>query len=190
MIDSSAKLGEHLNLPADIVIQEMCSIGIHGPDAPLECGSGVIVRGHTVIYRGVRIGRGVMFGHGVLVREHSVVGDSVSVGSHTVLEHCVLLEDRVRIHSNCFIPEWSVIREAAWIGPGTVVTNARYPNRPDTKQNLEGVEIKEGAIVGAACVLLPGVTIGAGATVGAGAVVVRDVREGDTVVGNPARSLN
>lgn len=44
-------------------------------------------------------------------------------------------------------------------------------------------------MIGSSAVILPGVTIGAGALVGAGAVVVRDVRAGATVVGNPATEL-
>jgi acetyltransferase-like isoleucine patch superfamily enzyme len=85
----------------------------------------------------------------------------------------------------CFIPEHTVLEDGAWIGPGVRITNARYPNRPDTKANLEGVTIGRGAVVGAAAVLLPGVQVGEGAIIGAGAVVVRDVAPGAVVVGNP-----
>jgi acetyltransferase-like isoleucine patch superfamily enzyme len=45
------------------------------------------------------------------------------------------------------------------------------------------------AWIGAAAVVIPNIRIGAGATVGAGAVVVTDVPDGVTVVGNPARAL-
>ena len=76
-----------------------------------------------------------------------------------------------------------------WLGPGVIVTNARYPNRADTKDNLTGVRFGPGATVGAGVVLLPGISIGAGALVGAGAVVVHDVAAGATIVGNPGRSL-
>lgn len=188
MIDSTALIGPDIPLPDDIEIQEFCSIGLHGPEGGITCGPRVRVRGHTVIYRTTTIGASVQFGHGVLVREYTRLGDDVSVGSHTVLEHHVVLEHRVRIHSGCFIPEWSVVREGAWIGPGAIVTNARYPNRPDTKATLEGVEVQSGAVIGAGVVLLPGVTIGAGALVGAGAVVAHDIPAGSTVIGNPARS--
>jgi acetyltransferase-like isoleucine patch superfamily enzyme len=148
-----------------------------------------VVRSHTVLYRGVVAGDGFMTGHGVLIRESSVLGHHVSVGSHSVIEHHVRVADRVRIHSDCFIPEFSVLEEGCWIGPGVRLTNARYPNRPDTKDKLEGVTVGAGAVVGAGAILLPGVVIGAGATVGAGAVVVHDVAAGATVVGNPARTL-
>ncbi|MDB4968056.1 MAG: transferase hexapeptide repeat containing protein [Myxococcales bacterium] len=49
------------------------------------------------------------------------------------------------------------------------------------------VEVGAGAFIGTGAAVLPRIKIGKSARVGAGAVVTRDVREGATVVGNPAR---
>lgn len=173
----------------DAVIGPFCVLGTdpEAEAAPLRIGAAAIVRSHSVIYRATTIGDRFQAGHGVLVREHTTIGDDVSIGSHTVVEHHVRLADGVRLHSGCFVPEHSVVEAGAWLGPGVTVTNARYPNRPDTKANLEGVLIGAGAVVGAAVVLLPGVVVGEGALIGAGAVVVRDVPAGATVIGNPGR---
>ena len=46
-----------------------------------------------------------------------------------------------------------------------------------------------GASIGSGAVVLGGIKIGAGALIGAGAVVTRDVPEGATAVGVPARAL-
>jgi len=46
-----------------------------------------------------------------------------------------------------------------------------------------------GSYVGARAVIRQQLRVGAGALVGMGAVVVRDVPDGATVVGNPARPL-
>lgn len=156
--------------------------------APLRLGAGALVRSHAVLYRGTVVGTGFHASHGALVRELTTIGDDVSIGSHTIVEHHVTIGDGVRLHSNCFVPEHSVLHPGCWLGPGVIVTNARYPNRPDTKANLEGVTIGRDAVIGAGAVLLPGVQIGDGALVGAGAVVVADVPAGTTIVGNPARS--
>jgi UDP-perosamine 4-acetyltransferase len=52
-----------------------------------------------------------------------------------------------------------------------------------------GVTVSDLAHVGAGAVVRQGITIGARAVVGAGAAVVKDVPEGQTVVGVPARPL-
>lgn len=52
-----------------------------------------------------------------------------------------------------------------------------------------GVTVEEGAMIGASAVVLPGRKIGAWATIGAGAVVTRDVPDGATWVGVPARGM-
>lgn len=178
-------------LGGDTTVGPFCVVGFDPSDdvAPVELGDRSTLRSHTVLYRGVRTGARFHAGHGVLVRELTTMGDRVSIGSHSVIEHHVTIGDGVRIHSNCFVPEFSVLDEGAWLGPGVIVTNARYPNRPDTKDHLTGVHLEAGATVGAGAVLLPGVRIGAGALIGAGAVVVRDVAPGETVVGNPGSPL-
>jgi len=113
----------------------------------------------------------------------------VSIGSHSVVEHHVTIADRVRIHSNVFIPEYSILDEGAWIGPCVVFTNALYPLSPDAKKTLKGPHVCAGAKIGANATLLPGITIGRNALVGAGAVVVNDVPDGKVVVGNPAHII-
>jgi len=150
-------------------------------------GRGAVIRSHSVIYAGNVIGANFQAGHGVMIRELNEIGDDVSVGTHSVIEHHVRIASRVRIHSNAFIPEYTILEEGAWVGPNVVVTNARYPLSPGAKDDLQGVRISRGAKIGANVTILPGVVIGRDALVGAGAVVVRDVLEGQVVVGNPAR---
>jgi acetyltransferase-like isoleucine patch superfamily enzyme len=124
------------------------------------------------------------------VRENNQIGHNVSIGSHSIVEHHVVVGNGVRIHSNAFIPEYSVLEAHCWLGPGVVVTNARYPQSRRAKENLQGVHIESNARIGAGAVLLPGVRIGREAVVGAGAVVTDDVPAGAVVVGNPARVIN
>jgi acetyltransferase-like isoleucine patch superfamily enzyme len=106
-----------------------------------------------------------------------------------MVEHHVKIGDGVRLHSNVFVPEFSVLEEDCWLGPNVVVTNARYPRSRHVKEQLQGATIKRRAKVGANVTLLPGVTIGENALVGAGAVVVADVPDNAVVVGNPARII-
>lgn len=153
-------------------------------------GDDCIVRSHTVIYAGNRIGNGFQTGHHVMIREENIFGDQVSIGTGTVVEHHVRIGNRVRVHSQAFIPEYTVLEDDCWIGPNVVLTNAAYPQCPDAKKCLRGATIKKHARIGANATILPGVVVGENALVGAGAVVTRDVPAGAVVVGNPARVIN
>jgi len=192
MSESVFYIHPNVSIGDDAVIGPFVVIGEPPRDtAPGELatviGPGAIIRSHTVIYAGNVIGARFQTGHGALIRESNQIGDDVSIGSHSVIEHHVVTADRVRIHSNVFIPEFSILEEGAWVGPGVVFTNALYPLSPDAKKTLAGPHLLPGAKIGANATLLPGVTIGRDALVGAGAVVVHNVPDGAVVVGNPAR---
>ena len=152
-------------------------------------GDGACIGSHTVIYEGNRIGKRLATGHHVLIREDNEIGDDVSVGSGSVVEHHVRIGCRVRLHSNVFVPEFSVLEDDCWLGPNVVLTNAKYPQSPRVKQSLRGPVIGSGAKIGANATILPGVRIGRNALVGAGAVVTSDVDAYAVVAGNPARVL-
>ena len=181
------QLGEPCWVGEFVVLGERPTASSPLPD--LVLGAGARVRSHTVVYAGNVIGERFQTGHGALIRELNEIGDDVSVGSHSVIEHHVRIADRVRIHSNAFIPEYSVLEESAWVGPNVVFTNAAYPVSRGAKDNLRGPRLMAGAKIGANATLLPGITIGHEALVAAGAVVVRDVAEGEVVAGNPARRI-
>ena len=163
--------------------------GADGPAHTLRIGARCRIRSHSVIYSGNTIGDDFQTGHGVLVREHNTIGHRVSIGSHSVVEHHVTIGDGVRLHTNVFVPEHSVLDAECWLGPGVILTNARYPTSPTAKEELAGPHIGARARVGAGAVILPGISIGADALIGAGAVVTKDVAPGAVIVGNPGRAI-
>lgn len=163
--------------------------GQQADELELLIGDDAHIRSHSVIYAGSVIGNRFETGHGVMIRELNEIGDDVSVGSHSVVEHHVQIGHGVRLHSNAFIPEYTVLEDGAWIGPNVVLTNAPYPLGRGAKESLVGPRIGQRAKIGANATLLPGIIVGRDALVGAGAVVVRNVPDGKVVVGNPARVI-
>lgn len=156
-------------------------------EAATVFGRSALIRSHTVIYAGNRIGDRFQTGHRVYVREDNEIGDDVSIGTATVIEHHVRIGDRVRIHSQAFVPEFTVLEDDCWIGPNVVLTNVFHPTCPQAKTCIKGPTIGRGAKIGANATILPDVRIGAMALVGAGSVVKDHVPDGAVVVGNPAR---
>ena len=185
---------ENVVLGAGSVVEDYCIVGtpprgVREGELATTIGDGAVIRSHTVIYAGNTIGRNFQTGNKVNIRESNRIGNNVSIGTLSVVEHHVEIADNVRIHTQVFIPEYSVLEEGCWIGPNVVFTNAKYPLSPGVKDSLAGPIIRRGAKIGANTTLLPGVVIGENALVGAGSVVVRDVPAGAVVVGNPARVI-
>jgi acetyltransferase-like isoleucine patch superfamily enzyme len=193
-ITANYRIYAGVEIQPDAVVEDYCVIGAPPRghkvgDLKTDIGPGAWIRSHTVIYAGNRIGRNFQTGNKVNIRELNEIGDDVSVGTLSVIEHHVTIGNNVRIHSQVFIPEYSVIEDGAWLGPNVVLTNAKYPASPEAKANLKGPLIMAKARIGANATILPGVTIGRNALVGAGSVVVKDVPEGAVVAGNPARVI-
>jgi len=189
---NSSKIFPNVHIGSDSELQDFLVLGLPPKgrgegELALSIGARAIIRSHSVFYSGSRIGARFQCGHGALVREECLIGDDCSVGSGSVLEFKVTLGVGVRVHSQVFIPEHSVLEDGCWIGPNVVLTNAKFPQAKRTKELLAGVRVGRGAKIGANSTLLPGVVIGAGALIGAGSVVTHDVPPHAVVVGNPAR---
>lgn len=108
-----------------------------------------------------------------------VIGDNVEIGANTCIDRGTLddtiiesgckIDNLVHIAHNCHIKKNCVIIAHAMIGGSTV--------------------IEEGSWVAPSAAIMNGITIGKGATIGLGAVVLKSVPAGETIVGNPGRSL-
>lgn len=125
-------------------------------------------------------------GEGAVIRSpfHCDFGYNIRLGAAAFLNfNCVIL-DVVEV----------VIGEGAQIGPAVQIYAADHPR--DAVERRAGLEfarpvrIGRHAWIGGGAIILPGVTVGDDAVVGAGSVVTRDVPDGATVAGNPARPLS
>jgi acetyltransferase-like isoleucine patch superfamily enzyme len=145
------------------------------------------LRSGTVIYAGSRIGARLTTGHHVVIREENIVGDDVSIWTNSVIDYGCRIGDRVKIHSNCYVAQYTVIDEDAFLAPGVTIANDLYPRVPGSRTFMSGPHIEAGARIGVNVTLLPFVRIGAGALIGSGAVVTRDIPPGMVAYGSPAR---
>lgn len=149
-----------------------------GPDARLRSG--------TVIYLGSRIGGRFQTGHHVVVREQCEIGNDVSVWSNSVIDYGCHLGDGVKVHTNCYVAQYTEIAEGAFLAPGVTIANDLYPGDDDSRQHMCGPSIGPLAQIGVNVTILPFVRIGARCLVGAGSVVTRDLPPGTVAYGNPA----
>lgn len=145
-------------------------------------GTKVVIGRHCRIDRPYRLSAGDR----VTIEDRSwvkIVSDaaSVEIGDHTFLGYGVQLDviEAVRIGSHTLI------------APGCFVTDHHHGKRAGAKIDEQGYEssvvtIGSDVWLGAKVVVLPGVTIGDGAVVGAASVVVRNVEPHSVVAGSPA----
>lgn len=129
----------------------------------LKIGAGTVFLGVPVVYGSGNIRNRLQIGRQVMV----------NIGCVLDLNAPITIEDHVAIGHEVMLLTSSHRVEFAWRRAGQLT--------------VAPVLIKGGAWLGARCVVLPGVTIGAGSVVAAGAVVNRNVPDNTLVAGVPAR---
>jgi len=146
-------------------------------------GSNSVIRSNSIVYEDVEIGEGFQSGHRVTIRENSSIGVNCSIGTQTDIQDNVILKNYIRVHSNVFMGQYTIIEDYAWIYPYVALTNDRHP----PVYHPKGVTIKEFAVIATSSVIMPGIVVGKNALVGAHSVVTKNVEDEMLVVGNPAR---
>jgi len=117
----------------------------------------------SLVHPSVIMSRSVELGPGCIVCSGAVVSTNVTIGANVLV--------------NCM----SAIGHDVTIGDNVVVSSG--------SRISGGCQIGDEAFLGTSAVLLPLVKVGAGATIAAGAVATRDVNDGESVFGVPARVM-
>ncbi|MCV7730420.1 N-acetyltransferase, partial [Micrococcus luteus] len=131
------------------------------------------------------------------VREQARLGERCIVGRAAYIGTGVELGDDCKVQNLALVYEPARLGRGVFIGPGVVLTNDTYPRavNPDLSQKsgddweAVGVDIGDGAAIGARSVCVAPVRIGEWALVAAGSVVTRDVPDFGLVAGVPAKRI-
>ena len=189
------KILEDVELGKNAKIEDFVILGVKPIKSPINpphsgnlvIGDDAVIRSHSVLYLGNKIGKNFQTGHGVLIRENNLIGDDVSIGSHSVLEIENIIGNKVRIHTNCYVPEFVEIKDKAWLGPGVTILNILHPPCPKWDECGKGIVIEENAKIGGNVTIGPRLTIGKNSLIGCGSVVLESIPKNSVAVGNPAK---
>lgn len=114
-----------------------------------------------------------------IIHQASHVSESASLGEGVALlvNSCVNADAKlgayVTVNSNAVVEHDCIVGEGTHVAPCSVL--------------LGGCHVGKNCLVGAGSVVLPQIKLGDNCVVGAGSVVTRDLPEGATAYGNPAK---
>lgn len=153
----------------------------------------------ALVEDGVAIGDGTSVWDNVHIRAPSRIGRDCIIGEKAYVAYDVDIGDRVKINAFVYICAGVTVETGVMIAAGTVFTNDRFPRAttPDLAalrssapdEHTYPTRVREGATIGARCVIGSNLAIGRFAMVGMGSVVTRGVPDFHLAVGHPARSV-
>lgn len=123
-----------------------------------------------------------------IVLSDAVIGNNCNICAHCFIENKVVVGNNVTIKNGVYLWDGITIDDNVLVGPNVTFTNDKYP-RSQKPFELQRIWIKKNASIGAASVILGGVTIGENAIIGAGSIVTGDVPDDELWFGNPARFI-
>jgi UDP-2-acetamido-3-amino-2,3-dideoxy-glucuronate N-acetyltransferase len=136
-----------------------------------------------------RLGAGTRVWQFTVVLPGATIGADCNLNSHCFVENDVVLGDRVTVKCGNYLWDGLTLEDDVFVGPNVTFANDPFPRSKQYPEAFARTVVKKGASIGAAAVILPGVTIGEGAMVGAGAIVTKDVPAHCVVRGDYARHV-
>jgi acetyltransferase-like isoleucine patch superfamily enzyme len=156
------------------------------PFRDLVIGRNARIRSNNVIYGSTTIGDDLETGHNVVIREENSIGDNFSIWNSSTIDYGCVIGDRVKIHCNSFISQYTTIESDVFLSAGVMVANDLHPL---CAKCMEGPTIRRGARIGIGSILMPKIEIGERSLVAAGSLVTRDVPPRAMVRGYPAKVI-
>jgi acetyltransferase-like isoleucine patch superfamily enzyme len=160
---------------------------------------GISVHPTAIIERDVQIGDGSAVWDSVHIRHGAIIGEQCIVGEKTYVAYDVRIGNRVKINAMVYICAAVTIEDGVMISAGTIFTNDRFPRattpdllrlRPsEPDEETLATVVREGATIGAGCVIGCGISIGRFSMVGMGSLVTKSIPDFHLAVGHPARSV-
>jgi UDP-2-acetamido-3-amino-2,3-dideoxy-glucuronate N-acetyltransferase len=153
----------------------------------------------ALLESGVQLGDGTVVWDNVHIRHDTTIGEQCIIGEKSYIAYGVRIGNRVKINAFVYICNAVTIEDGVMISAGTIFTNDRFPRAttPDLKElrpsdpdeHTLPTLVREGATIGAGCVIGNDLTIGRFAIVGMGTVVTKSVPDFHLVLGHPARTV-
>lgn len=151
----------------------------------------------AIIESNVQLGAGTSVWDSVHIRHDAVLGVECIVGGKSTIAYDVKIGNRVKINSNVYICNGVTIEDGVMISAGTIFTNDRFPRAttPDLQQLRSSAPdehtlttvVREGATIGAGCIIGCNIEIGRWAMIGMGSIVTRSIPDFCLAIGTPAR---
>lgn len=150
----------------------------------------------ALIESGVTLGRGTSVWDNVHIRHDAVVGEECIIGEKTYIAYGVRIGNRCKLNSFVYVCTAVTVEDGVMISAGTIFTNDRFPRAttPDLRklrssdpdEHTLPTRVREGATIGAGCIIGNDLTIGRFAMVGMGALVTRSIPDFALAMGHPA----
>ena len=161
-------------------IKEIGGIPVLGAEMEQELEQPVLISiGDNSIRR--RVAENLQHNFGRAIHPTAIISPSASIAAGTVVMQGAIIQADAQIGMHAIINTGASIDHDCQIGdyahisPGAVLSG--------------NVQVGEGTHIGSGAVVIPNLKIGRWCKIGAGAVVIRDIPDGVTAVGNPARII-